>query len=134
MCTSSHFKISILNKYVSNLCILVCMFSYVYVLFLFILNWGDFFIAFFFFFFFNLDRERGKEREKNWCEREAFIGCLLYAPRLGIVHALTGNQTCNLGICPDQESNLQPFSFMRTFQPTESHQPGQYMSFSLSIN
>lgn len=29
-------------------------------------------------------REKGKEREKYQCEREAFSGCLLYVPELGI--------------------------------------------------
>ena len=29
--------------------------------------------------------------------------------QLPLAHALTENQICNLGMCPDQESNLQPF-------------------------
>ena len=39
--------------------------------------------------------ERGRERER---ERETSVGCLL-------VCAFTWNPTCNLGMCPDQESN-----------------------------
>ena len=39
-------------------------------------------------------RERGRKRNINW---------------LPPVNALTGNQTLNLGMCPDLGSNLQPF-------------------------
>ena len=45
-----------------------------------------------------LDREEGGEREE---ERER--------DRLHPVYTLTGDQTRNLGMCPDQESNPQPF-------------------------
>ena len=43
------------------------------------------------------------------------IGCLLYVPQLGIEH--------NPVICPDQETNLQPFGVEDDAQPTEP--PGQ---------
>ena len=48
-------------------------------------------------------RERGREREgeKRWCERNI--------SQLPPVHTLTGDQTYSLGMCFDQESNLQPF-------------------------
>ena len=46
-------------------------------------------------FFFTAFRERGREREKHPCKREAWIGCLLYAPRLGILCTWTGDRTCN---------------------------------------
>ena len=42
-------------------------------------------------------REReGREKERNM-------------NRLLSVHALTGDQTCGLGMCPNLESNIQPF-------------------------
>ena len=75
-------------------------------------------------FFFIALRER-MEREKQWCEKEASIGCLLYVPRLGIAHAQTGDQTRNLGMYPDWELNLKPFGYRTVFQPTEPHWPGQ---------
>ena len=46
-----------------------------------------------------------REREKDRLKRETLIACPyphpMYTPLLGINH--------NLGRCPDQESNLQPF-------------------------
>ena len=53
-------------------------------------QWGHFFSLCF--------RERGRERKKHWCKREASIG-----------HFLDTGLNRNLGMCPDQESNLQPF-------------------------
>lgn len=47
----------------------------------------------------------------------------LYMPRLGI-------EPTNLGMCSDQESNMQPFIYQTVLQPTQSHQPGQ---ISLSL-
>ena len=44
-------------------------------------------------------KKRGKERKKHWCEKEASISCLPYAPRLGISCAQTRDSTCNLGTC-----------------------------------
>ena len=43
-----------------------------------------------------IDFREGEEGERN-------IG------QLSPVHAPTGDRTCNLGVCPDQESNLPPF-------------------------
>ena len=40
-------------------------------------------------------RERKKERQKHWCEREALMGCLSYEP-VSQACALTGNPTGNL--------------------------------------
>ena len=46
--------------------------------------------------------EREKEREKHLCEGETSIGCLPSASQWG-------NQTCDLGMCPNGESNQQLF-------------------------
>ena len=43
-------------------------------------------------------REKKGEREKHQCERETLAGCLPYVPGLGIMHALTGDRTCNLSV------------------------------------
>ena len=40
------------------------------------------------------ERERGRQRNIDW---------------LPPVHALTGDQTCNLGLCADRKLNPQPF-------------------------
>ena len=45
-------------------------------------------------------------------------------PGPGIQPPWTRDLTCSLGMCPYQESNLQPFSYRSMFQPTEPHQPG----------
>ena len=51
-------------------------------------------------------RERKGERERQRvCEREKESTHAELPP----LHALTGAQTPNKGMCPDQESNLQPF-------------------------
>ena len=36
----------------------------------------------------------------------------------------TGKQACNPGMCPDWESNQQPFGSQAGTQSTEPHQPG----------
>ena len=54
--------------------------------------------------------ERGREgegdREKHKCKREISIGAFHTCPNR--------NQTCNPGVCPDQELNLRPFSSRTT--------------------
>ena len=69
-------------------------------------------------FCFSLLLERGREREKHRCEREASIGCLLEVPRQGIVppgpglaptaylRVLTGNWTCDLSVVGQCSSHL----------------------------
>ena len=56
------------------------------------------------------DRERKRGRERHQHSREASIGCLLLS-------ALTRNQTCKLGICPDRELNPWPFILYRPGLP-----------------
>ena len=42
-------------------------------------------------------------------------------PVLGIKSAWIRDQTCNLDVCPDQESNPQPFGYRMMLQPSEPH-------------
>ena len=65
--------------------------------------------------------ERVREKGKHRCKTEASTGCLWYVPRPGIIHAWTGDQTCNLGMYPLQESNPQPFIYRTTLQPMQPH-------------
>ena len=43
-----------------------------------------------------------------------------------------GDLACNPGMCPDWESNWQPFGSQDSTQFTEPHQPGQYNEVFLS--
>ena len=69
-----------------------------------------------------LFRERGRAREKYQWEREISISYLPYTPRPGIIHSWIGIRAYILCMCPDQESNPQPFSYRTTLQTTEPHQ------------
>ena len=51
-------------------------------------------------------------------------GYLLHAP-----YGDWEDLTCNPGMCPDWESNQQPFGSQAHAQPSELHQPGQYFEF-----
>ena len=66
--------------------------------------------------FFFLERERGREGEREGEKHECVVA--FHAPP-------TGDLTCNLGMCPDRESNQQPFASQSGAQSTEPHQPGQ---------
>ena len=75
---------------------------------------GRFLIAF---------RKRGREREKHrWWEKS-----INWLPP---VCALAGDWTCNQGMCPDWESNPQPFGYGTMLQPAEPHWPGPAMFFT----
>nr|KAF6500976.1 hypothetical protein HJG59_007989 [Molossus molossus] len=67
------------------------------------------------------ERERERERERDLCERETGQQPMsyLHLPCSGMepVCALTRYRTCNLGMCPDQESNLPHFG-IRDEAPT----------------
>ena len=65
-------------------------------------------------FFFIAFRERGRERERDQCEREALIGCLPHGPGLGI-----------------EPTTLQLRDELK--QPTEPHRPGLKL-YTLSID
>ena len=68
-------------------------------------------------------RERERERD-----RQTDIDVRNIDWSLPPVHALTGEQTCNLGMCPDRESDLQPVSVWDDSQSMEP--PGQgYTSY-----
>ena len=41
----------------------------------------------------------------------------------------TGDLTCNPGMCPDWESNQQPFGLQAGAHSTEPHQPGLYLTY-----
>ena len=58
---------------------------------------------------------RGKGREK---ERERITD------RLPLVHAPTGDQTCNPGLRASWELNWRPFALQDDAQPTEPHRSG----------
>ena len=64
------------------------------------------------------------ERGKHQCERKAWIGWLPYAPELKIVCVRIRDQTHNLRMCSNQESNLQCFGYGTMPQPTEPYWPG----------
>ena len=63
-------------------------------------------------------RERGRKRNIEMTEKHRLAASCTYPDSgsyvfgLGVTctHAQTGDLTCNLGMCSDQESNLQPFS------------------------
>ena len=66
-------------------------------------------------------RERSIDRLPPICSP---TGCTAW-PKSGI-----GDQTHNLGMCPDWESNLQPFGYGKMLQPTEPHWPGPFILFT----
>ena len=63
-------------------------------------------------FIFFTERQKGREKEKE----TSLCGHLLQAP--------TGDPACNPGMCPDWESNQQPFDLQAGAQSSASHQPG----------
>ena len=69
--------------------------------------------------FFHCFREREEERERNVDVRER---CIDWLPP---GHAWPRDQTRNLGMCPDLESEPQPFGYRTTLQPTEPHGQGK---------
>ena len=62
----------------------------------------------------------GREGEREGEKHPLVASCM--PPTGGLVH--------NPGLCPDQESNWQPFSLWDDAQPTEPHQSGQKPDFS----
>ena len=65
-------------------------------------------------------RERGREGEREEENHQCVV----------ISHATsTGDVACNPGMCPDWESNQQPFGLQASAQSTEPHQSGQFLDF-----
>ena len=60
-------------------------------------------------------RQRGKEGEREGEKHQ----CMVASPA-----PLTGDLAHNPGMCPDWESNQQPFGSQAGAQSTEPHQPG----------
>ena len=67
-------------------------------------------------FFREMKGKRKGEREKHLCGRETSTGWPAVCPWIG-------DQTCNLGMCPDWESNQQTCSHRAMLQPAEPHWP-----------
>ena len=65
-------------------------------------------------------RERGREGERKG-EKHQCESHLSYSP--------TRDLACNLGMCPDWESNQWPFGLQTGTQTTEPHQSGQMFPF-----
>ena len=81
---------------------------------------GFFFLRFYLLIF----RERGgrkRGRETSMCER--------YIDRLSLARPQLGTWLATQGMCPDWESNQQPFGSQAGTQSTEPHQPGQERLF-----
>ena len=68
-------------------------------------------------------REKGREKER---ERNIDFLILVEDP------TLTGDQTCNLGMCSDWELNLLCFDLWEDTQPSEPHLPGLFRYFTKS--
>ena len=62
-------------------------------------------------------REAERERERERKMTETSIGCLLRLP-------WPTDQTCYIGMCPDQELNLWPFGLQGDASKTEPYPPG----------
>ena len=61
-------------------------------------------------------RQRGREREREG-EKHPCVIASCTPPTGGLAH--------NPGICPDWESNQEPFGSQASVQSTVPHQPGQ---------
>ena len=69
-----------------------------------------------------LDRKEGRERE-----RERNINVWLH-----LMNPTGGKLAQNSGMCPDWESNRQPFGLQASAQSTEPHQPVLYFIVSIT--
>ena len=76
-------------------------------------------------FFFREQKGRRKRRETLMQERNIDL--------LPLVCALTGNQTCNPGMCPEHELNWRPFALQDNAQPTEPHWSGSFLRHLISF-
>ena len=62
-------------------------------------------------------REGGGERDRGREENR-------YIDWLPLIHALTGDQTCNLALCLTRNRTLNLLVYRTMLQPTEPHQQG----------
>ena len=62
-----------------------------------------------------IPREKGKEGEREGEKHQCVVAFRTPA---------TGDLALNPGVCPDWESNLQPFGSQVSAQSIEPHQPG----------
>ena len=76
-------------------------------------------------YFFNLILERGREGKREGEKRPPVVAC--QAPP-------TGHLAHNLGMCPDWESNQQPFALQAGVPSTEPHQAGLFPHFLLVLS
>lgn len=63
-----------------------------------------------------------EEKEKHQCEKRN-------TDQLPSVLSLTGDQTCHPGLCPDRESNWQPFGARDDVQPAVPLWLGRFHGF-----
>ena len=70
----------------------------------------------FIYLFLDTGREGERQEEKHQC-----VVASLVPP--------TWDLDCNPGMCPDRESNWQPFDLQASTQSTESHKPGLYPDY-----
>ena len=65
-------------------------------------------------------RERGREGEREGEKQQSVVASCVPP---------TGDLACNLGLCPDWESNQESFDSQAGAQSTEPHQPGLFHYF-----
>ena len=75
-----------------------------------------------FLFYIFIFRERGKKGEIEGEKHQCVVAS--HTPP-------TGDLACNPGMCPDWESNQQPFGLQAGTQSTEPHQPGLLVDFCM---
>ena len=80
----------------------------------------SFLLYFSFLRFIHLFLERGREGEREGGKYECVVACHL---------PLTGDLAHNPGMCPDWESNRQPFGSQAGAESTEPHSQGLFAHF-----
>ena len=87
----------------------------------------SFFLSFLLFFYREREGKGGKKRGRESSMWERNIN------QLPLICTLSRDQTCNLGMCPDQETNWQPFTLWDDPQTTESHWWGPMSIFNTAV-
>ena len=94
-----------------------------------ILHLGSIFQDIYFFLLFKIlfiQFQRKGKGERKRGRKTSMCGCLSHNPHWGLAH--------NPSICPDWESNWQPFDSQAGTPSTEPHQPSQYHLLSRNSN